>query len=436
LIPRREITGFRFDPEKDAAERYLRLQFFFETSKDPEWVAASFCAEQSTAQWSLPGSRDDLRPRHAAKLVSLRVVEEADRPLYDLPSTKGEKRFFRCLAEIAHPHENFGPRIANLLSAIAGEGVFYAPWVHTIQLLDVGFPELYLKNFQGPRYGIEGLRERLKVRDRPFFIGVVKPNIGLDPRRFSQLAERGLEGGLDIAKDDEMQADAPWSPLSERLRWAGEACRQASEKAGCPKMFIANITDEEEKVLENAQIAVKAGVGAVMINPLMTGFSSLRKVRREVSLPMMGHFTGMALWGRHPHYGVKSRVLTKLMRLCGCDLIGIAGFGKRMQTTAEEVLECIDACLQPLGPLLPALPIPGGGDWAATLSSVHSTIGHSNFGFIAGRGVFGHPDGPGAGALSIRQAWEACRQKISLGAYAETHPELKRAIEAFSLHEE
>jgi ribulose-bisphosphate carboxylase large chain len=54
-----------------------------------------------------------------------------------------------------------------------------------------------------------------------------------------------------------------------------------------------------------------------------------------------------------------------------------------------------------------------------------------DFGFIAGRGVFGHPDGPGAGAASIRAAWEAVQRGESFEALAAREPVVRWAVEAF-----
>jgi ribulose-bisphosphate carboxylase large chain len=60
---------------------------------------------------------------------------------------------------------------------------------------------------------------------------------------------------------------------------------------------------------------------------------------------------------------------------------------------------------------LPALPIPGGSDTAETLPTVSQKVGSPDFGFISGRGVFGNPDGPKAGAKTLRDAWKKFSQK-------------------------
>ena len=145
----------------------------------------------------------------------------------------------------------------------------------------------------------------------------------------------------------------------------------------------------------------------------------------------MSHFTGTASFSRLPDFGISSLVATKIQRLAGADMIGLAGFGERMKCPDAEVKENIRACLEPFGPIAPALPIPGGSDWAGTLHQVFGKIGHGDFGFISGRGVFGHPKGPTEGAKSLHEAWEALRQGVALERYAEDHEALKGALNAF-----
>jgi ribulose-bisphosphate carboxylase large chain len=134
---------------------------------------------------------------------------------------------------------------------------------------------------------------------------------------------------------------------------------------------------------------------------------------------------------RLPYFGVHTRVLTKLQRLAGFDIIIMPGFGPRMMTAEDEVQECIAACTEPMGPIKPALPVPGGSDSAATLKGVHDKIGSTDFGFVPGRGVFSHPLGPTGGAASLRQAWEAINAGIPVHQYAEHYAELSAALQQF-----
>lgn len=376
-----DIAAFFAEWRQLPQDDYLRFVYDFVPTTDPRKAAAGLCVEQSTAMWRRTHVHEDLREVYGAKVIEL-APQGAD--------------VWRMV--IAHPHRNFGARLPNLLVAAAGEGTFYAPGIASIKLIDIQFPAAYLTHFAGPQFGIAGVRELLGAYDRPLFVGVVKPNLGLSPADFARLAYEGWCGGLDMCKDDEMQADVEWSPLVERVQAVTAARRRAEAETSTRKAFIANITDEVDRLPQLCRDVTNAGASMVMINPMWTGISALRMLRAVSEVPLMGHFAGLAALSRPPHFGVSSAVLTTLMRIAGADLIGIAGFGERMQTSTQEVLANIAACLAPLGSIRPALPIPGGSTTAASMGEMARHIGHTDFAFIAGRGIFAHPEGPRIGA--------------------------------------
>jgi ribulose-bisphosphate carboxylase large chain len=425
-----EIDGFFADAASLDPEAHLILDYRIECSTDPRVAAAHLCSEQSTAQWRRVGVDEDYRPRFAAKVLDLEVETELSGTSYPLdPPVDGPVSV--CRVRIAHPHANFGPRIPNLLSAVLGEGAFFAPDVPVVKLLDLQFPDAFLEHFDGPQFGLQGLRELWQVRERPFFFGVIKPNIGLDPEPFAELGKQGWLGGLDIAKDDEMLADPDWSPIARRSALLGAARKEAEQQTGERKVYLANITDEVDRLLPLHDLVVANGANAVMVNALPVGLSAVRMLRKLAQVPLVAHFPLIAAASRLPHFGVHTRVWTKLQRLAGFDVIIMPGFGPRMMTSEDEVLECIAACTEPMGPIKPALPVPGGSDSAVTLAGVHARVGNADFGFVPGRGVFGHPQGPAAGAASLRQAWEAIAAGVPPAEYATAHPELAAAIAAF-----
>lgn len=394
MLTEQDIPHFFATPSDLDLEDYVQFTYTFETAIDPRLAAATLCCEQSTAQWQRPGVDEDFRVAHGAKVLSL--------------TEQGRQRY---QINVAHPHRNFGPRLPNLLSAAAGEGPFYCPGITTIKWTDFQLPESYRRHFSGPQFGLAGVREQLGVEKRPFFIGVVKPNIGLPPQEFAEIARQAWLGGLDMAKDDEMLADTEWSAVVERTRLSCQARRDAEQRTERRKFFIANITDEIERISELHDAVVEEGADSVMINTIFTGISALRSLRRISRVPVTSHFTGTSVLSRMANFGISSRVMTKLQRLAGADIIILAGFGERMACSDEEVLENVQACLEPWGSLKSSLPVPGGSDSASTLPLVYEKIGHVDFGFICGRGVFGHPDGPRAGAQSLHEAWSKISRK-------------------------
>lgn len=423
-------SGFKAKREDLDLEQYLILTYFFESQTDPEEAALHLCQEQSTAQWKRVGVEEDFRPKHGAKLLNLDVLQVKNRPFFDSPFHKGPK-FYNCRATIAHPHINFGNKIPNMLTMLQGEGTFYTPGIITNKLIDIVFPETFLRHFQGPQFGLQGVRSLLHIHDRPLFFGVVKPNIGLSPADFAELAYQSWLGGLDIAKDDEMLADDVYSPLKERTHLLGKLLKKAGAETGKKKMFLANITDEIDKIQANHDIAVANGINAVMLCPSTTGLSAARTLRKNAKVPLVGHFAGMTPFTQIPFFGMSSRVWIQLQRLTGFDIILFPGVNPRMHTTEKEMLENIKVCLEPLGSIKPALPIIGGSIWAGTLSSLYQKIGHINFGVVSGRGIFNHPKGPRSGAKSLCQAWESIQKKVPPEEYAKTHVELQQAIEVF-----
>lgn len=425
-----DIPGFFASRADLDADAYLELDFTFECVGDPRLAAAHLCSEQSTAQWRRVGIAEDFRPRFGAKVLELDATplpEGFSHPLFDAPSGA----VHRCRATIAHPHGNFGARLPNLLTAVCGEGVFFAPGIPIIRLEDIRFPASFLAAFDGPQFGVTGLRERLQAYGRPIFFGVVKPNIGLAPEPFAELAYQGWLGGLDIAKDDEMLADAPWCPLDTRAAAVGAAAARAARETGVPKLYLANITDEVDRLVPLHDLAVKHGAGLVMVNSMPVGLSGVRMLRRHATVPLVAHFPFIAAFSRLPGYGVHSRVITRLQRLAGYDVIIMPGFGARMMMPDQEVLDCVRACLEPMGSIRSSLPVPGGSDWAGTLEGLHRRLQTVDFGFVPGRGVFGHPMGPAAGAASIRQAWDLISTGRAVAEHARAHAELAAAFEAF-----
>jgi ribulose-bisphosphate carboxylase large chain len=427
----RDIKAFFADSRDLDMEKYVVFDYYFECTVDPEEAAAHLCQEQSTAQWKRVGVDEDFRPEFGAKVIELQVERTLDKPSYPL-LTPGDPRSYGCRVKIAHPHGNFGPRLPNLLTAAGGEGAYYSPGISVIKLFDIEFPQGYLENFEGPKFGVQGLRQMLDVHDRPLFFGVIKPNLGLDPEPFAELAYQAFLGGLDIAKDDEMLCDVPWSPLERRARLVGDARRRAEAQTGSKKVYLANITDEVDRLLELHDVAVAGGANAVMVNGMATGLSAIRMLRRHTQVPLVAHFDFIAPLTRAPYHGVHSKLITKLQRIVGFDAVIFPGFGTRMKTPDKEVLQSVEECLKPLADMKPCLPVPAGSQWAGSTARLYEKLKTVDFGIVPGRAVFGHPRGPKAGAVSLLQGWEAADRKVSLEEYAETHPELKAAIQAFS----
>ncbi len=413
---------------------YAYFTYLIETPISPIEAGAYLCQEQSTAQWSRVGIKEDFREKYGAKVVSCRVIGKSPRPLL-YTFVEGEE-YTTAEIVIAHPIANFGARVPNLMTAAAGEGAFHCPAVNSIKLLDVKLPRSFVRHFTGPRFGLDGIRKKLNVNGRPLFTGVVKPNIGLKPAYFAQLAYEAWKGGLDICKDDEMLSDVSYSPLKKRLELVIDKMRKAEDETGEKKMFIANITDEVDRIEELHDLVVSLGGNAVMLNTMPVGLSAVRMLAKRTKVPIFSHFDFIAPFSRMPNFGVKSDLIVRMQRLVGCDGIIVPGLGKRMMVPQDEVVDTVKSCLYDMHGLKKSLPIPGGSDWAGSLPNMYRTFKTKDFSMVPGRGVFGHPHGPEGGARSLREAWEAINAGVTLEKYARTHPSLKAALDYFGAKKE
>jgi ribulose-bisphosphate carboxylase large chain len=428
-----DIQGFFANLSDLDMEKYILVDYYFESLAEPYETAAHLCEEMSTIQWHRVGVEEDFRPEFGAKTVALTNIQKINQPsnLF-IARHMGWKEgsVYSCEVKIAYPFMNFGTDIPNLLTAFCGEGVLHSPNICAIRWLDIKFPEKFLETFQGPQFGIEGLRKLLEVYDRPFFFGVIKPNIGLRPKDYAQIAYEAWLGGLDVAMDDELVADAYWSRLDERSSLLGNLRRKAESETGKRKFFQANITAEVDRLEKLHDLAVANGANAVMLNSMTIGLSAVRVLRRHAVVPLVSHFDLYGSMTQIPFHGIREKVFIKLQRMAGFDAILFSGFDSRMKASREDVLDNTRACLEPLGNLKPSLPIPAGSQWAGSLPELYQALGTVDFGIVPGRGVFEHPCGPQGGARSLHQGWEAVRQKVALEKFAESHEELRLAISA------
>ena len=426
-----DIKDFFDKKEALAPEKYLFLEYYFETVVDPELAAAHLCQEISTAQWKRVDVEEDFRPRFGAKVISLESSPLSTPSSPHLANLTPQKnfRFFACQAVIAYPYENFGTKIPNLLTVVCGEGAFHAPDICAIRLQDIHFPDVFLSDFQGPQFGVQGLREILNVYDRPLMFGVIKPNVGLSPEPFSEIAFEAWCGGLDVAMDDELISDVFWSTLDERSKCMGKARLRAEQITEENKIYLANITDEVDRLLELHDIAVANGANAIMLNAMTVGLSAVRMVRKHARVPMISHFDMFGTMTQIPFHGIREIVFTKLLRMVGFDAILYPGFSPRMKTTEPEILASIRTCLDPFGNLKPCFPIPAGSQWAGSLATLYEKFGTIDFAVVPGRAVFNHPLGPRGGAASLRQGWEAISTGTSFEEFGKDHQELQLAID-------
>ncbi len=355
----------------------------------------------------------------------------------------GPKIFYldnkKKLVKIAYPLPLFElGNITQLLSALAGN-IFSMKVVTNLRLLDIQLPKKYLDSFSGPAFGIEGVRKYLKIHPRPIVGSIIKPKVGLSAKEQAKLAYDIWKNGVDLVKDDENLTDMEFNKFEDRVREVMKLKKQVEKETGEKKVYVFNVTGPADMMLQRAKLVKKYGGKVVMIDLVVAGLDNIQFLRQQnLGLILHGHRAGHSMFTKNPRHGLSMFLLAKLTRLVGIDQLHTGTVVGKMEGTAEEVtminLEMeedwfgVNKEMSDWSEIKPVLPIASGGLHPGLVEKLTKILGTDliiNF----GGGLHGHPDGSIAGAMACRQAVDAVMKKIPARKYAETHPELKRALE-------
>jgi ribulose 1,5-bisphosphate carboxylase large subunit-like protein len=402
-------------------ESHVIATYYLETGMDLNKAAEALAAEQSTGTWVRVGfESDDLIARYSAKVLEVEKLGKEGE------LNKGRLR-------IAFPHGNFGACLPMLLTTVAGN-LFEMGEFRNIKLLDLEFPYSYLSEFRGPKFGISGCKELLGVKGRPLIGTIVKPCVGLPPKKFAEACYLAAKGGVDFIKDDELIANPEYSPIEERVSVTMEAIDKANEEKGEKTLYAVNVTDEVDKILDNADIALENGANCLMLNFITAGFSALRVLCEDpsINVPVHCHRDMFAAFTRSEVHGISTVVVSKLARLAGGDQVHVGAILGKLYEDIDSVLESAAVLKQKMGKLRRALPVSSGGQHPGKIPANVHYLGEDAL-ILAGGGIYAHPLGADAGARAMRQALEATLQGIALEEYAQEHEELKAAIDKWGI---
>ena len=211
-------------PEAIDLESYVLASYLAQVPAkiDVHRLAPALAIEQSTGTWvPVPGETAEVRAHHVAKVIG--VYEAPDQ---EWKAAETAERSY--LVQIAFPVVNIGPQIPMLLTAVIGN----ISMAGKLKLVDLRLPSSYLEGFQGPKFGIEGVRQALGVPERPLLNNMIKPCTGYSPEVGLELFRAAAMGGCDIVKDDELLADASFNRVAARARLYMQAEKEVFEATG------------------------------------------------------------------------------------------------------------------------------------------------------------------------------------------------------------
>ena len=413
----------------DRKHRLSRKEFEVEFSLKPargisfETAAQMVAGESSIGTWTDIGTLNE------------RIVKTLKPSIFYLNKA-------RRTIKIAYPQDLFEPgNIPQVLSSIAGN-VFGMKDVASLRLEDINFPDSFIKKFKGPRFGIKGVRKKMKVKKRPLVGTIVKPKLGLTAREHAGVAFNSWLGGCDFVKDDENLSSMSFNKFEKRLKETLRLRAKAEKITGERKEYFPNVTAPYKEMLKRAKLAHSRGSAYAMVDIITVGWSALQQFREECPpLILHAHRAGHAAFTRSKDHGISMLVLAKLCRLIGMDQLHVGAIVGKMVGAKQEVQaigeEIEERVIQPNRKnhvlaenwlkLKPTLAVCSGGLHPGKVPPLIKAMGRDIV-IQMGGGIHGHPSGSLAGARAARQAVDASMKKVSLKQYARTHSELEAAL--------
>ncbi|WP_342774633.1 ribulose-bisphosphate carboxylase large subunit family protein [Paenibacillus piri] len=407
--------------------------YLIETPWELETAAEVMAGEQSTGTFTaVPGETDELRSRHAARIVSIKRLETVAQPSLpgSMPPKQWNGRYNRGEVVLAFPLHNFGPSLPNLLSAVAGN-LYELQQFSGLRLTDLELPASFGDAYPGPKFGINGTRRFAGVEGRPLIGTIIKPSIGLSIEELRGMVRRLALAGIDFIKDDELNANPPFAPLDQKVAAVMEELERAAEQTGKKAMYAFNITGDIEEMKRNHEHVIRHGGNCVMVSINSIGFTGLAYVNTFSEVPIHGHRNQFGYMTRCPLLGIDFAAYQKLCRLAGADHLHVNGLDSKFYESNESVIRSVQGCLQPMFGGYATMPVLSSGQSVMTVEPSYKELQTYDVIHLAGGGILAHPGGAAAGVASMKQAWEAAMGGISLNVYAAERPELLQAIEKF-----
>jgi ribulose 1,5-bisphosphate carboxylase large subunit-like protein len=190
--------------------------------------------------------------------------------------------------------------LGQLLAVVAGQLTAYVDALR-LRLIDLDLPRTILKRFRGPRFGNVGIRRQLgRNADRGPLLGVImRPNLGLRPAQYADIAFEIAAGGADFIKDDEKFSNPAYCPYEERVPLVLEKLAAAKKVSGRQTLYIVNATARANEIPRTIRKLKKMGAGAILLPGFCVGLALVEGIVRTCfGLPIYCHRAGYATLAR------------------------------------------------------------------------------------------------------------------------------------------
>lgn len=321
------------------------------------------------------------------------------------------------LVTLALPLHLCSPResLTGLLQLIASGGEYRYTSEYWIERL--ALPPAFIARYQGPRFGVAGVRHLLDVQQRAPLGLVLKPRHGTTLDTLCQVAGQALLGGCDFICDDVLLGD-PEGELSiaNRSYRLAALVAEAERSTGEKKSYFCNVSARPSLLAENVTRCLEAGVDGVIVNGFTIGLGGLEELVEGMPadnrLPVITTDMGVSLMARAPtrihtaltQTGMSETIYAKLSRLAGADCVHTGTVAANCYGEMEWN-RITKGIREPLQSIEPCFAVAEGDLGLPQLWPNISSLGPDVLIEVASA-IVNYPDGPRRGAEVFREVIE------------------------------
>ena len=289
--------------------------------------------------------------------------------------------------------------ISHLLVNIMG-GQLDIDIVEKCSVIDITFPKSVENLFLGPKFGINGIREYTKVKDKPLLGAIIKPKTGISPQILLEMVKELVEGGVNFIKEDEILSNPSFCPIAERVPLIMDYLKDKNV------IYCVSIHSDYPYIIDRVKQVYELGGNGVHVN-FWCGLGVYKAIR-ELDLPIFVHFQKSGdkiLTNKNHDFHIDWKVICKLAGLMGVDFIHAGMIGGYYKWDEDETLDAVKILNK--YNVMPALSC---GFHPGLTEFVTNKIG-INYMANVGGAIHGHPSGTLSGTIAMRQSIDGNYEK-------------------------
>lgn len=302
--------------------------------------------------------------------------------------------------ETIFPLDLFTPgSFTHFLTVVMG-GQMDIDIIEGCRLISLEIPEQLIKSFPGPKYGIQGIRNKIDVHGRPLIGGIVKPKTGLSIDVLCRMVEAMVAGGIDFIKEDEILGEIEGAPVLKRIEAVNKVLA-GSKVIYAPAINVAISQYPEVAAALNESsniygyhLNVWAGLDA---------FCYLSSLTNKVSFYQK---SGDGVITKE-NYSIAFDVWCLLARLAGADMIHVGMMGGYLDESKEVLQKRINALQNSCYGHNGTIPSFSCGATPAHVPILQEAFGNDIM-ISAGGSIHSHPEGTTAGVREFRKMADNC----------------------------